>query len=86
MLCNIGILILANVRDELSTQHQQFIDEVEKSHASQMHTARIELERSIEISRQKVWLYFLLTIRKNFITLQYSNTLTHGIKQRMYFF
>ncbi|VDH90204.1 Hypothetical predicted protein [Mytilus galloprovincialis] len=44
---------IANVRDELSTQHQQFVDEVEKSHASQMHTARIELERSIEISRQK---------------------------------
>lgn len=44
---------IATVRDELSSEHQKYVDEVEKAHNSQMHAARIELERAIEISRQK---------------------------------
>lgn len=42
------------MRNELSSEHQKYIDEVEQGHASQMQVARIELERAIEISRQKV--------------------------------
>lgn len=42
------------MHNELSSEHQKYIDEVEQGHASQMHAARIELERAMEISRQKV--------------------------------
>ena len=38
----------------MTSKHEQYIEEVEKTHNSQMHAARLELERLIEISKHKV--------------------------------
>ena len=48
------IAFVENLRTELQQQHASELDETNRSHQLQMQAARMELDRAIELSRQKV--------------------------------
>ena len=49
------IIFTENLRTELQQQHAAELDETSRSHQLQMQAARMELDRAIELSRQKVF-------------------------------
>ena len=51
-----SIIITESLKDRMHEQHTNDIEQLTHNHESQLETARMELERAVEISRQRVWL------------------------------
>lgn len=54
--------LVENLRTELQQKYSLELDETSRSHQMQLQAARMELERAIELSGQKVFFCFLLFV------------------------
>ena len=64
------LYISDSLRDDMYQRHMQELERKSKEHEAHMQTARMELERAVEISKQKVK---LLRILLYFVILKSEN-------------